>query len=282
MKARVIKIISNQFTILLDEVKCLAKLSGKMRLKDKVVLGDFVEVIKQENEILIIDIFDRKNILYRPNVANVEQVFIVMSCNDPDFDYSLVNRLLFLIEYNDIKPIIIITKSDLDLIKANKIQQEYELLGYQSLILNQNDDMNIFLDLIKNKVSVLTGQSGVGKSSLLNKLNSKLNLKTQTISKSLKRGKHTTTHHELYEIESGYLADTPGFSSLILKNIDLESLRNKNSFLNKFNKCRFLNCQHIKEPGCQLLSYLENNCDYANFYQDYLDIVSKIEKERKW
>lgn len=282
MKARVIKIISNQFTILFKDNKIKASLSGKMRLKEKVVLGDYVEFQYQNDDRLINDVYPRKNILYRPSVANIDQVFIVMSCMEPEFDYKLVNRLILFVEYNNIKPILLISKSDLNLKLAQEIQSQYQKIGYESLLISKFNDNEFLKKMLKDKISVLAGQSGTGKSSLMNILEPKLKLKTQEISKALNRGKHTTTHHELYEIADGFLADTPGFSNLSLKSLDIERLKYNSTFLSKFNNCKYQNCSHIKEPDCCLKNYLQENGDSTGFYQEYLDIILKNRKEQKW
>lgn len=282
MKARVIKIVSNQFTLSLQGEIIQASLSGKMRLKNKVILGDFVEVEEVDCEYRIIDVYNRLNCLYRPVVANIDQAFVVMSVLEPNFDYKLVNRLLYFIEYNQIKPILLITKKDLNEELANQIKTQYNELGYESYCVSKFDENLEFVSLLKDKVSTLAGQSGAGKSSLMNCLDRQLNLKTQEISKALNRGKHTTTHHELYQVSGGYLADTPGFSNLVLNELDFDILKSRSKFLSRFKACRYLNCNHLKEPDCCLKQYIKQNGDSIGMYAEYVDLWEKVKKEKKW
>ena len=236
MVARIIKIISKEYTLLLEDKRVVkAILAGKMRLNDYPVVGDIVEYEIIEDNYVIQRICQRQNYMIRPNLANIDQAIIMMSLKDPDFSYELVNRLIILIEYSNIKPIICISKADLGDEKIIKeIYDYYNLMNYEILISKKDSSNIIFEDLFKSKISVLCGQSGVGKSTLLNNLNPELNLKTNQISKALNRGKHTTRHVELFELYGGYIADTPGFSSLDLSFIDKDLLANHISVFEKY------------------------------------------------
>lgn len=280
MVARIIKIISKEYTLLLEDKRVVkAILAGKMRLNDYPVVGDIVEYEIIEDNYVIQRICQRQNYMIRPNLANIDQAIIMMSLKDPDFSYELVNRLIILIEYSNIKPIICISKADLGDEKIIKeIYDYYNLMNYEILISKKDSSNIIFEDLFKSKISVLCGQSGVGKSTLLNNLNPELNLKTNQISKALNRGKHTTRHVELFELYGGYIADTPGFSSLDLSFIDKDLLANHISVFEKYlGNCRFNNCMHLNEPECAIKKAVEDGFIKESFYKTYCDIIEFIE-----
>lgn len=275
-EARIISIISSKYVIEDDYKKRYdAILAGKMRLSYKPLVNDRVYFAKIDNQFVIQKIIARKNYLIRPSLANIDQALIVMSLKEPDFSFELVNRLIMLIEYASIKPLILITKIDLgDKNKAYQIVDYYKLLGYECYLL---EDLCIMEEVLKDKVSVLCGQSGVGKTSLLNKLIPTLELKTDSISKVLNRGKHTTRHTELYEVFGGYVADTPGFSSLDISHIDKELLALKlTPFKPYINGCRFLDCRHLKEPDCAVKNAVLEAKIPESFYNVYVDIMKML------
>ena len=171
-KALIIKIISSEYTILLED-KSIQKaiLAGKMRLDRHPVVGDYVEYITSDNKYVIQNILERRNYLIRPNLANIDNAIIMMSTKDPSFSYELVNRLIMLIEYADIRPIICISKADLgDNQEIEEIKTYYETMNYDVIISDISNDFRNLEGILENKITVLCGQSGVGKSSLLNKL----------------------------------------------------------------------------------------------------------------
>ena len=175
---------------------------------------------------------------------------------------------------NNIKPIICITKLDLFHDKTiDKYINYYRGIGYE-VILNTNiDDIK---KVLKNKITVLTGQSGVGKSTLLNKLNFNLNLKTNDISYALGRGKHTTRHTEIYEVCDGYIADTPGFSSLLL-NMKKEDIRdNMVEFNNYKDKCKYRDCMHLNEDECEIKRLVKEGTIISSRYENYIKFISEI------
>lgn len=282
IKGKIIRQISNQYQVYVDDntiLDCVAM--GKLRLKQSPKVGDHVLIKQFENQVGIEEILTRKNDLIRPNIANVDQVIILMSSVEPNFSHKLLDRLISMIEYHNIIPVIVITKMDLinyDLLK-NEIEK-YQKLGYQVFTTSINDSTDQFEKILENKVSVLTGNSGVGKSSLLNRINPEFKIKTQSTSKALGRGKHTTRHCELFKINNGWIADTPGFSSLSFATYD-ES-RIKDTFIEFKNyECRFMDCLHKNEPNCGVKNAVENNDIYKTRYDNYIEILDLIKEEKK-
>lgn len=274
MEGKIIKIISNSFTVLSDkEYVCRAR--GKFRNENIVPLvGD--NVIFDKDKKIITDIKPRKNFLKRPMVANIDQAVIVVSVKEPDLDLNLLDKLLCIIEYNKIKPIICLTKTDLldNLDEIKVIKNYYEKIGYQ-VYFNKEEKIK---DIFKNKITVFAGQSGAGKSTLLNILDNNLNLKTGEISKALGRGKHTTRHVELLPILSGWCADTPGFSSLDLGMKKEEIKDNFIDFENYKHLCGYRDCMHIKEDDCEIKRQIGKNI-LKTRYDNYLKFVNKDEYE---
>lgn len=285
MIGKIIKTISNRYTVLCNDqsYECIG--NGKNKQSTKLVLGDIVEFTQINDKYVISKTHPRKNFMLRPLVANVDQVLLVMSIKEPKFDETLINRLIMQVELNRLKPIIIVTKVDeknstdcLELIK------KYRCLGYD--IYQNSTKRNInpeIIEVLSNKISVLAGQSGVGKSSFLNQLLPGLNLKTNSISQALNRGKHTTTHHELYRFNDALIADTPGFSSLSFENYTVNELLNSlKIFKDHLGLCKYNNCQHLNEPLCFIKQDMLNNKYKSQFYHDYIDILKTIKENKKW
>lgn len=275
-KATITSIISKNYLIRNEQGELLpAVLAGKMRLDVKPVVGDIVDYETYDKQNVIKEIKERRNYLIRPNVANVDRAVIVMSMKEPDFSYDLVNRLIFLIDYADIEPMVLISKADLGTAdEIVKIEKYYNDMGYQCFAINENFDAAA---VFGHKISVLCGQSGVGKSTFINHLIPGLNLRTDQISKALNRGKHTTRHTELFDVYGGYIADTPGFSSLDVSHIDPVSLAGHiKAFLPYINHCQFNNCRHLNEPNCMIKRAVEDDKIPLSFYNVYVDIMNFI------
>lgn len=191
-------------------IECRAR--GKFR-KDEIkpLVGDFVEY----QDGYIMKLLPRKNFLVRPPICNIDQALIVSSCKEPDFSSMLLDKFLLVVEHLNIEPIIVLSKMDLDDGSIESYVNDYRKAGYKVYEISSKDNYGIdeIKSIFKDKVTVITGQSGVGKSSLLNALDINLNLETNNISKALGRGKHTTRHVELIKMYGGYIGDTPGYSS---------------------------------------------------------------------
>ena len=282
MEGLIIKNISNDYTVKSNNNIYICKARGRFK-KDKIIpqVGDYVTF--DENKKYILKIHKRKNNLIRPSVANIDQALVVTSVKSPDLDTNLLDKLLTIISYNNIEPIICFTKLDL---LSKKEQEEldnyinyYKKIGY-TVVTNTNKSN--FKDLFKNKITVLTGQSGAGKSSLLNFLKPNLKLRTNEISKALNRGKHTTRHTELYELLNGYIVDTPGFSNVDFHNMNKTDIRdNMKEMFDNLHDCKYRDCMHLKEDGCAVKKLVENQEIIPTRYNNYKQFIDTINKTNK-
>ena len=213
----------------------------------------------------------------RPPVSNVDTSYLITSLKEPDFSSALLDKLILISEYNHINPVIVFTKQDLltkeEKEKIKPILKYYQNLGYKVFLNNQITEIE---QTFKDKFCVFTGQSGAGKSTLINKINPKLNLKTNEISKALNRGKHTTRHTEALELFGGLVADTPGFSALDLTVLSKEDIRNNFKEFSKF-ECKYRDCMHVKEDGCQVKEKVKNGEILKSRYENYLNFLQDKE-----
>lgn len=274
MEGQIIKILSNLYTVSSNGKLYLCHVRGKFR-NDKITptVGDYVRFDEVNNYIL--EILPRKNTLNRPLVSNIDQAIIVTSCKKPDFDDNLLDKLLVLLNYYDIDAIICLTKLDLlskkELLEVEKIAKYYKSIGYKVV---DNNHISKVKELLKNKTTVLTGQTGAGKSTLINKLDSKLELATGEISEALGRGKHTTRHVELIEMYKGKVLDTPGFSSLDLDRLTDEDI--KWGFIEFSNyTCKFSDCMHIKEKDCSIKDAVDSGKILETRYVNYKKFLNR-------
>ncbi|BAC13466.1 hypothetical conserved protein [Oceanobacillus iheyensis HTE831] len=288
-EGRIIKALSGFYYVQSDNQQFVCKGRGLFRNKKITPLvGDYVEFEpKDDNEGYIMEIKERSNELVRPPIANIDQAIIVSSAVDPDFTTLLLDRFLVLIESKHIQPIILITKVDLlneDQLENIKLyKQHYEKIGYRvELVSSKNQDLLPELEpYFDEKVSVFAGQSGVGKSSLINVLDPSLLLETAEISKSLGRGKHTTRHVELMKIGNGLVADTPGFSVLEFREIEAEELADSFPEFNaRMHLCKFRGCMHDKEPKCAVKEAVENEEIAVFRYNHYLRFLEEIQTRK--
>lgn len=270
MEGFIIKNVSNDYVVKSNGDIYSCKARGKFRnMKLIPLVGDYVSF--DADDLYILDIKKRKNFLIRPSVANVDQAIVVSSVKKPDLDTYLLDKLLTIISFNNIEPIICFTKLDLLSEVERKMIDEYieyyRSIGYR-VVTNENVDN--FSDIFRDKITVLTGQSGAGKSSLLNMLDNNLDLKTDEISIALNRGKHTTRHTELYEVFGGYVVDTPGFSSVDFHEMSIMDIRDnmKEMFL-YLNECKYRDCMHIKEDGCRVKDLVSSGDILISRYNNY-------------
>ncbi len=272
MQGRIIKQISNCYTVDTkgDVINCIAR--GKFRkmgISPKV--GDIVEV--KDN--VIESIMPRVNELDRPVVANVDIALIVTSVKKPDLSLSLLDKELSIVIHNKIRPVIVFTK--LDLLKRKELKDIKILMKYYKsigIVVLDNKHLNKLKRVLKNKLVVLTGQTGAGKSSLINKLDKNLNIETKPISDALNRGVHTTRHTEIYKIKDIYFVDTPGFSAIDLK-MSQEEL--KETFWEfEGAKCDFTGCNHLKEKNCGVKKRLEKGEILPSRYINYTRFLKEL------
>ena len=279
MKGIIVKNISNDYVVSCDDKEYLCKARGKFR-KDKIIplVGDIVSFDDKTNYILDID--KRRNYLIRPSVSNIDYAMVVTSVKEPNLDTNLLDRLLLIISYNNIEPIICFTKLDLlnelEEKKIRRIIEYYKEIGYK---VYTNDMVEEIKKLFCHKVTVFKGQSGAGKSSLLNKLDKNLELKTDAISLALGRGKHTTRHTELFEINRGYVVDTPGFSSIDFRGMTKLDIRdNTKEMFDNLDKCKYRDCLHIKEDGCYVKELVKSGVILKSRYNNYKNFIESVDK----
>ncbi|MEC5422741.1 ribosome small subunit-dependent GTPase A [Virgibacillus sp. C22-A2] len=285
-EGRIIKALSGFYYVKSGETIYQCRGRGVFRKKNITPLvGDFVSFdINDPNEGYIMEIKPRSNELVRPPIANLNQAIIVSSAKDPDFSATLLDRFLVLIEAKNIKPVIFITKMDIVSSSVKQeietYQKEYQQIGYDVELLSSKLPAQLpKLDhYFTDNVTVIAGQSGVGKTSLLNALDPTLLLKTAEISKSLGRGKHTTRHVELIDVQGGLVADTPGFSALEFSELELEQLAGCFPEIREQKQyCKFRGCMHVKEPKCAVKQAVDQGAIPAYRYKHYLNFYEEIQ-----
>ncbi|MBU3203201.1 ribosome small subunit-dependent GTPase A [Clostridium algidicarnis] len=267
-----------------DEVfECKAR--GKFRHDELTpMVGDKVEITVENGKGVIEKIYKRNSELTRPMVSNVSQAFIVFAIKDPDLNMELLNRFILLCEYNNIKPIICINKIDLcEKEEYLYIKDIFKDLGYELLFIKAKEEDNLkpLKKMLKDNVTVLCGPSGSGKSTILNSLIGNYKMETGEVSKKIGRGKHTTRHSELIQIEQGFLLDTPGFSTLDVDIMPKEELQYLFPEFSSYRQCKFNSCLHNKEPGCKVKEALDKGNISKVRYDFYIKTLEEIMGRRK-
>ena len=259
--------------------------------KEKItpLVGDrvVISIVDEENKKGVVEEIDERDTeLVRPPIANVDKALIVFAIKNPSPNLSLLDRFIVLAEKENLEIAIILTKADLDDgEELNKIKDIYELSGYKVIPVSNKQKMNIdkVKEELKGNVVVFAGPSGVGKSSLLNEIDKNFELQTGEVSDKIKRGKHTTRHAELLKLEcGGMVADTPGFSSLTLDDIDETELKEYFIEFNDFDDCRFgSRCIHEKEPSCAVKEAVENGEISKKRYDSYIQLLNEIRQGKR-
>lgn len=276
MQGQIVRIISNLYGVMVNKEIINCRASGLFRHQNMVpMVGDKV-IIDYEKK-YITKIIPRKNSLIRPVIANVDEALVITSLKEPDLSLNLLDKEIASIVINKIEPVIIWTKLDLgskeDLNYLDNLSKYYEGIGVKVFNNTQINDLKSYL---QNKLVVVTGQTGSGKSSLINKLGN-LAIESKAISKALGRGVHTTRHVEIYDFDGIRIADTPGFSALDLKNYTKEEL--KSAFREFSNyKCRFKDCLHYKEMDCGVKEAVLNSDILQSRYDNYLKFLEEVKK----
>ena len=258
--------------------------------KIKPLVGDDVEleVLDEEKKLAaIVDILPRKSELIRPAVANVDQALIEFAVKDPEPNWSLLDRFLILMEKQKLPVIICFNKSDLiSKEEQQEIEDGYRNSGYEIRFLSAKEEIGTeeVFQLINKKTTVLAGPSGVGKSTLVNLLQSGVKMETGAVSEKIKRGKHTTRHSEFIWInEHTYMLDTPGFSSLELEDMEAEELKEYFPEFHTFEgECRFRGCVHENEPDCAVKAAVKEGVISKRRYKSYLSLYRELKEKKKY
>ena len=272
LKGMIVKNISDTYTVKESKNLYECKARGKFRNSGLTPLvGDIVEFDPEQRYIL--NIMERKNELARPSVSNIDIALIISSVKKPDLSLYLLDKQITSVSLENIEPVLCFTKLDLlsrkELKEIKKIMKYYKKLGYAVFT---NWQIEKILKYLKGKTVVLTGQTGAGKSSLLNLISPSLNLKTGEISEALGRGKHTTRHTEFFLVKDVLIADTSGFSSLDINKHTKEEIRDTFLEFKKYT-CEFKNCMHDKEKNCAVREALENGEIMKSRYENYANFI---------
>ncbi|WP_216828032.1 ribosome small subunit-dependent GTPase A [Alkalihalobacterium elongatum] len=289
-EGRIVKALSGFYYVHNEDGMFQCRGRGVFRNQNiKPLVGDFVH-FEAENRTdgYILDIHDRENEMIRPPISNVDQAILVFSALEPNFSPLLLNRFLVHIEAHYIEPIICISKVDLlDEAKQRiieKYKEDYEAIGYTVILTSIETKAGIetLMPYLKDKVTVIAGQSGVGKSSLLNTLHPELDIETNKISTHLGRGKHTTRHVELLAVGEGLVADTPGFSSLDFVDIEAEDLSLYfPEMKERLADCKFRGCTHTSEPKCAIKAAVDAEEILSYRYEHYLQFLEEIKSQKR-
>lgn len=280
---KIIKALSGFYYVESNNKVYETRARGRFRkTAESPLVGDYVEFqIENVDEGYITAILPRKNSLNRPPVANIDQLLLTASLKSPDFSFYLLDRFIAYSEANDINPVLIVTKNDLNdndtLIE--EIKRVYTPM-YEVYFTDKDHINEDLKDVFDGKLSVLAGQSGAGKSTLLNTLLPHLDLKTDEISNALNRGKHTTRHVELISIDGGFIADTPGFATIDFLNIDKYNIKFCFIDFNQYN-CKFRECLHINEPKCGVKAAVESGELAQSRYDSYVKIYNEIDNRKE-
>lgn len=292
MQGQIFKIHSDFYYVKTQNGVVECKITGVLKKrKDNIVVGDFVE-LEQINEnskqAFIAKVLPRETYIPRPKVANINQIVIVSALKEPDLDFEQLNRYLAFCEYYKLKPILCFNKNDLDGEEEiiTKIKKIYTPLGYDIIFTSalEGNGIDGFKTILNNKITVLCGSSGVGKSSLINAINPNLNIKTKQVSEKTERGTHTTRHCEIINIDdNSRIVDTPGFSQLkfdFLMPAEISTLFREIVEIQKKNgSCKFSDCLHEKEIGCEILNNIADIDETR--YQSYLQFVKEAKEYKK-
>lgn len=288
VEGRIITIISNLFYVELDNNKIIECTSrGIFKNKDiKPVVGDIVKIDNENNSIL--EVLNRTSYIKRPKIANVTKLILVVSAKKPNPDLLMLDKQLAFAEFLNIEPVIIINKIDLDSAVAERIEKIYSNIGYKVIQTNAKklgNNIQEVNDILKNNVSVFSGNSGVGKSTLINGIFEEVLTQEGEVSHKNKKGKNTTTSTKLYKVkENTYIADTPGFSTFDVYEIEYRELYKYFKEFNKYaNKCEYLDCTHVKEENCAIKSNVGKDITESR-YNNYKKIYEELKdrEEHKW
>lgn len=285
-EGRIIKALSGYYYVLDGETIWQCRARGLFKKQGiSPLVGDWVSYSQEQNqEGYVLTIEDRTSELVRPPIANVDQAVLIFSLVEPDFSHHLLDKFLVHTESAGLNAIICLSKADLSNKGLDSIRELYQSIGYQVLATSKGTDLGKeeLTDILRGHISVFAGQSGVGKSTLLNALLPGINLQTGLISERLRRGKHTTRHVELIPIDGGFVADTPGFSQLDFLEMEPEDLSLYYKEMKEYvPDCKFRGCLHVSEPKCAVRAALEEGKIQTSRYESYTKFLQEIKEEKK-
>lgn len=285
----IIKAISGFYYVAVGDKVFECKARGSFRQsKISPIVGDRVSILLlSQNSGVVESVLPRKNCLSRPAIANIDKLIIVSSYKNPSPDLYMIDRLTAIAVFNGIMPVIVFNKSDTG--DFSELERIYKNAGFKTYVVSAKhlDSLSELKHEFENCVCAMAGNSGVGKSSLLNSLFGNLNLKTGDVSIALGRGKHTTRHTQLFSVSSGgFVADTAGFSSIDQVNNQLEFKKNLpncfTDFLPYLDFCKFTSCSHICEKGCGLIAAVECGNVEKTRHQSYMRMADELKSINSW
>lgn len=290
MKGTIIKGIGGYYYVDVDGLVYECRARGVFRNDNiKPLVGDIVDILvldDETNEGSIQSILTRKNAFIRPPVANVDNIVIVVSATIPKVDLLLLDKMLVIYQMEGIKPFICVNKIDEIDKDACVIQKIYQASGYDVVLVSAKEDIGInnLKYLIKDDTTIFTGQSGVGKSSIINRIIKDNVFDVGALSKKISRGKNTTRHVELVNMDvGGFILDSPGFSSIRIGSLDGKDLQYYYPEFEKYIKdCKFTGCSHVKEIGCKIKKALEDGLIDEGRYKRYVDIYTDLNDRSKF
>lgn len=288
LQGRILKSISGFYEVEAADELYTCKARGVFRKTGTTPLvGDLVQITADSaDEGTVDEVFERRNALTRPPVANLDNLFIVVSVCEPEPNALVIDRLTAIAESKKIEPILVVTKSDLG--SGARLLDVYRKAGFRTFCVGEDDHADVpqIRELLHGRVSAFTGNTGVGKSTLLNAVDPSLSIATAQISRKLGRGRHTTRHVELYRTCGGYVADTPGFSALDIENgefIHKDELQYCfREFAPYLGACRFTSCAHVRDKGCRVLEAVEAGEIAPSRHASYAALYEEAKQIKDW
>ena len=288
LQGRILKSISGFYEVEAGDELYTCKARGVFRKTGTTPLvGDLVQITADSaDEGTVDEVFERRNALTRPPVANLDNLFIVVSVCEPEPNALVIDRLTAIAESKKIEPILVVTKSDLG--SGARLLDVYRKAGFRTFCVGEDDHADVpqIRELLHGRVSAFTGNTGVGKSTLLNAVDPSLSIATAQISRKLGRGRHTTRHVELYRTCGGYVADTPGFSALDIENgefIHKDKLQYCfREFAPYLGACRFTSCAHVRDKGCRVLEAVEAGEIAPSRHASYAALYEEAKQIKDW
>lgn len=285
----IIKLLGGIYFVEASDVVYECKAKGVFRNRNlSPVCGDWVEIQITDGETPVISkVFDRKSLIIRPQLANLDYLVLVNSVCEPSPNLLLIDKFIAIAEYKGIEPVVVFTKTDKK--SEEELVSIYKNVGISVFAVDNTTGQGCeeLKEILSGKLSAFTGNTGVGKSSLLNNLFPDLNLDTGEISKKLGRGKHTTRHVELFKLhDGGYVADTPGFSSFDTNKYDIIFKDELASCFREFSgftgKCKFQDCNHIREPGCEIIRAVNDGIISKSRHENYVKMFEEAKNLKEW